>query len=287
MNNGGNDCCGTCPFNGVNKGELAPAPKNARFFCDVRDFVIQDPYGTYCNNHPIRNPLWLKRPRGPIWASVHVSFDSKPLAEDIRLPAELVPPQGSGHYFRIPYFRLVRPLQGEAGICSVCGEAREESIILMLDQEKKFFCSAAHYFEWWLKTDPTAITYQVRTPLDQEAIRHRLKALPEKLSDGLTVLADGEKEWVLDALHEIDDLLTEIRNGKNELMYKAVYSDNPEFDDPQFYDKLSPYLLQIQSGLTVAGDLLRRGDLDFLAINESVSQIGKAVGAYLRQEWCH
>jgi hypothetical protein len=287
MNNGGNDCCGTCPFNGVNKGELAPAAKNAKFFCEIRDFVIQNPYATYCNNHPIRNPVWMRTPRGPIWASVHVSFDSKPLSEDIRLPAELVPPQGEGHYFRIPYFRLVRPLQGEAGICSMCGEASEESIILMLDQEKKFFCSAAHYFEWWMKTDPTAITYQVRTPLDQEAIRYRLKALPEKLSDGLTVLADGERDWVLDVLREIDVLLMEIRNGKNELMYKAVYADDQEFDHPQFYDKLSPYLLQIQSGLTVAGDLLLRRDLDYLAINESVSQIGRAVGAYLRRDWCN
>ena len=284
MINDGNDCCGTCPFNGVNKGKLIPADKKEKFFCEIRDFVIQDPYGTYCNNHPIRNPLWLRTPRGPIWTAVHVSFDSKSLDPGIQLPAELVPPQGDGNHFRIPYFRLVRPLSGEAGICSQCGAPSEKSIILMLEQEKKFFCSTAHYFEWWLKTDPTAITYQIRTPLDQEAIRYRLKALPERLSDGLSVLAEGEREWVCDVLREIDDLLTEIRNGRNELMYKAVYADEPEFDNPQFQDKLSPHLLHIQSGLTVVGDLLRRDDLNYRAISESVSQIGKAVGAYLRQD---
>ena len=284
MKNDGNDCCGTCPFNGVNKGILAPADKNGKFFCEIRDFVVQDPYVTYCNNHPFRNPLWLRTPRGPVWSSVHLSFDSKPLDAGIQLPAELVPPQGEGNYFRIPYFRLVRPLSGEAGICDVCGDASEKSIILMLDQDKKFFCSTAHYFEWWLKTDPTAITYLVRTPLDQEAIRYRLKALPEKLSDGLSVLADGEQEWVCDVLREIDDLLTEIRNGRNELMYQAVYADEPEFDNPQFQDRLSPHLLHIQSGLTVVGDLLRRDDLNYHAISDSVSQIGKAVGSYLRQD---
>ncbi len=281
------DCCGTCPFNGVNKGELVPAKRKCDFFCETRNFVIQDPYGTFCNNHPLRNPLWMKTPRGPIWAAVHVSFDCKPLDEGIIIPTELVPPQGEGHVFRIPYFRLVRPLQGEAGVCSVCGEAREETIILLLDQEKKFFCSAAHYYQWWLKTDPIAITYQVRTPLDTDAVRHRLKAVPERLSEGLSVLAEGDTEWVMDALREIDDLLVEIRNGKNKLMYKAVHSQQPEFDLPQFYDTLSPYLLQIQSGLTVAGDLLRRPDPDFKAISESVTQIGRAVGSYLRREWCH
>lgn len=288
MPNSGNDCCGTCPFNGVNKGKLAHADRKEHFFCEVRSFVVQDPYATYCNNHPIRNPLWLKNPRGPIWASVHVSFDCKSLDQNIQIPAELVPPQAEGHLFRIPFFRLVRPLQGEAGICSVCGEAREESIILLLDQEKKFFCSAAHYFSWWMKNDPTAITYQVRTPLDQDSIRHRLKAVPEKLSEGLSVLLEGETEWVLDALQEVDNLLVEIRNGKNELMHKAVYAiEDPEFDHPLFYDILSPYLMQIQSGLTVAGDLLRKNDPDYRAICDSVTQIGKAVGCYLRREWCH
>jgi hypothetical protein len=286
MSSSGNDCCATCPFNSLND-EKQVIENGQQPVCQVRNFVIQDPKATYCNNHPLRNPLWMKTPRGPIWASVHITFDCKPLDEGILIPAELVPPQAQGNVFRIPYFRLVRPLEGEPGVCSECGEAARKSIILLLDQEKRFFCSAAHYFQWWLRTDPTAITQRVRTPLDHDAIRKRLKAMPEKLCNGLTVLADGDTGWVMDALQEVDDLLQEIRNSRNELMYAAVNKDQQEFDHPQFYETLSPYLLQIQSGLTVAGDLFRKADLDYNAIMLSVTNIGKAVSSYLRREWRH
>ena len=281
----GEDCCRACPFNGEGNGNNGFRKGQSDLFCEIRRFVIFEPSKTYCNNHPLRNPLWIQKARGPIWAAIHISFDSKPLRGDIKLPAEVVPPQGEGNYFRIPYYGLVRPARGEAGVCVVCGEAREESIMLLLERDKKFFCSAAHYFEWWLQTDPRGVTYQKRIPLGKNAVNGRFKAVPEKLAQGLSVLEDGEKEWLIEALMEVDELLLELRNGKIELMHDYLEKEDQEFDLPRFWENLSYYLQEIQSELTIVGDLLRHAELDYQEVSRSVNNITKAVGGYLRQEW--
>lgn len=281
----GEDSCQTCPYNGAGNGSGRPAPARKELFCEVRRFVIQEPSKTYCNNHPLRNPLWIKKARGPIWAAIHISFDSKPLRTDIKLPAEVVPPQGEGNYFRIPYYGLVRPARGEAGVCEVCEEPSKDSIILLLERDKKYFCSAAHYFEWWLQTDPRGVTYQKRVPLSTDAMIRRFKAVPEKLAEGLSVFEGGEKEWLLDALMEVDELLLELRNGKIDLMHAFLQKEDQEFDLPRFWENFSYYLQEIQNELTVVGGLLQHPDLDYDGISRSVNNITRAVGGYLRQEW--
>jgi hypothetical protein len=69
MPNGGSDCCGTCWFNAKNKGEAGyehsgdPEPD----FCKIRDLSIDDPFYTYCANHPHRNPGKIEIPIGPVF----------------------------------------------------------------------------------------------------------------------------------------------------------------------------------------------------------------------------
>lgn len=69
MPNGGSDCCGTCWFNAKNKGEAGythagdPEPD----FCIIRNLAIEDPFYTYCANHPHRNPDKITIPLGPVF----------------------------------------------------------------------------------------------------------------------------------------------------------------------------------------------------------------------------
>jgi len=69
MPNGGSDCCGTCWFNAKNKGEAGyahtkdPEPD----FCVIRGSAIEEPFYTYCGNHPHRNPAKSRYPVGPVY----------------------------------------------------------------------------------------------------------------------------------------------------------------------------------------------------------------------------
>ncbi len=80
MPNGGSDCCGTCPFNGVNLGRVGyPETETENFNCEIRKFRISNAFYTYCDNHPRRNPLWDRTPRGPVWSAVVHTLNTKPL----------------------------------------------------------------------------------------------------------------------------------------------------------------------------------------------------------------
>lgn len=69
MPNGGSDCCGTCWFNQKNKGE--PGYEHAHDpdpdVCIIRDLVIENPFYTYCINHPHHNPEKLDFPIGSVY----------------------------------------------------------------------------------------------------------------------------------------------------------------------------------------------------------------------------
>ncbi len=101
----------------------------------------------------------------------------------------------------------------------------------------------------------------------------------------MSVLEDGEIEWLMEALIEVDELLLELRNGKIELMHDYLEKEDPELDLPRFWQNLSYYLQEIQSELTVVGELLRNERADLQEINQSVNSITRSVGGYLRQEW--
>ena len=68
MPNGGSDCCGTCWFNAMNKGEAGyhHASDREPAFCTIRSSPISDPFYTYCGNHPHRRPERDPIPIGPV-----------------------------------------------------------------------------------------------------------------------------------------------------------------------------------------------------------------------------
>ena len=69
MPNGGSDCCGTCWFNARNKGEAGYKHVNFTVpnICTIRGLVIENPFWTYCSNHPHRLPKRDPIPIGPVF----------------------------------------------------------------------------------------------------------------------------------------------------------------------------------------------------------------------------
>ncbi len=115
MPNGGSDCCGTCWFNRSLQGERGSANFNPDIpsHCEIRDLAIEDPFYTYCANHPYHRPNRDPIPIGPVYT--HVATDAlggghrevwqpSPDTEDIRrhlldlvrLPEELA---DEGYHF--------------------------------------------------------------------------------------------------------------------------------------------------------------------------------------------
>ena len=69
MPNGGSDCCGTCWFNRTNQGQRdwrEHADESVPPYCEIRNLAIQDPFYTYCANHPHRRPDSDPIPIGPV-----------------------------------------------------------------------------------------------------------------------------------------------------------------------------------------------------------------------------
>ena len=68
MPNGGSDCCGTCWFNEANRGRAGSRHHDPSIpsRCEIRDVAIEDPFYTYCANHPYRRPDRDPIPIGPI-----------------------------------------------------------------------------------------------------------------------------------------------------------------------------------------------------------------------------
>jgi hypothetical protein len=71
MPNSGSDCCGTCWFNARNKGEAgyAHADDPEPNVCTIRGLSIDDPFWTYCGNHPHHRPGRDPVPIGPVFVA--------------------------------------------------------------------------------------------------------------------------------------------------------------------------------------------------------------------------
>ena len=95
MPNGGSDCCGTCWFNRRNQGERdwqRHGDDSIDPYCDIRERAVENPFYTYCANHPHRRPERDRIPIGPIlrYAGDGMSNDREvwvesPDTEEIRL----------------------------------------------------------------------------------------------------------------------------------------------------------------------------------------------------------
>lgn len=77
MPNGGSDCCGTCWFNRANGGEMGSDHHDHSIpsYCEIRDLEIEDPFYTYCSNHPYRMQRRVPVPLGPVYVHVDESFE--------------------------------------------------------------------------------------------------------------------------------------------------------------------------------------------------------------------
>lgn len=88
MPNGGSDCCGTCWFNRTNRGERnwqRHADPSVQPHCEIRNVAIDDPFYTYCANHPHRRPERDPIPIGPIW-----SYGGESVTEEADRPGHYI-----------------------------------------------------------------------------------------------------------------------------------------------------------------------------------------------------
>lgn len=92
MPNGGSDCCGTCWFNAKNKDEVgyghSKDPEPA--YCLIRELSgAENPFYTYCGNHPHRRLERDPIPIGPVYTGDDMGrreiWQPSPDAEEIRL----------------------------------------------------------------------------------------------------------------------------------------------------------------------------------------------------------
>lgn len=278
------DSCRSCPFNGVNRGLQVFAPRESEnFFCDIRIFPIDSPDLSFCANHPVRNPLWSTRVRGPLWTAVHISLDSRPLSRKVRIPPELVPPQGAGHSFRIPFFGMTRPVQDGAAPCEICGAVAEETIRLTHENGDLRFCSAAHYFEWWLQHDPEAAAGCRRLPLELKTLRARLSRLPEALLNGMEEFRTGGGKWLMSGLEDLEILLQEIRFRRMAALYDALDREDAERALSHLQVEMSPTLQILQKQLSRVGEKLRSPEAEYDSLYPWVEKIIHSIGVLLKQ----
>lgn len=93
MPNGGSDCCGTCWFNRTNRGQRDWSTHRDRTippFCEIRNLALENPFYTYCANHPHRRPNRDSIPIGPVMrgdsdpSSNRWIWEASPDTEEIR-----------------------------------------------------------------------------------------------------------------------------------------------------------------------------------------------------------
>ena len=90
MPNGGSDCCGTCWFNRANGGKAGSQnhDRSIPSYCEIRNLTIENPFYTYCGNHPYRRQERVPTPLGPVYVHAGDSgrqiWVSAPDTEEVR-----------------------------------------------------------------------------------------------------------------------------------------------------------------------------------------------------------
>ena len=87
MPNGGSDCCGTCWHNRSLEGKRGGSNFNHDIasFCEIRELHIDDPFYTYCANHPAHRPNHDSIPIGPVYVGLERKvWKESPDTEEIR-----------------------------------------------------------------------------------------------------------------------------------------------------------------------------------------------------------
>lgn len=87
MPNGGSDCCGTCWHNRSLEGKKGSSNFNPDIpsYCEIRNLYIEDPFYTYCANHPYHGPNRVPIPIGPVFVGMERKvWKESPDTEEIR-----------------------------------------------------------------------------------------------------------------------------------------------------------------------------------------------------------
>jgi hypothetical protein len=69
MHDGSLDCCGTCWFNSIFLKKERKKDNVKVGICTIRDFVIYNPFGMYCINHPNYNQNKIEVPLGSVFVN--------------------------------------------------------------------------------------------------------------------------------------------------------------------------------------------------------------------------
>lgn len=92
MPNGGSDCCSTCCFieGEFGKERLKEISSKGHVHCTIRALRIDNPFWTYCANHPFHNPKRIEVPVGPVYVTDDYPYSRRvkvksPDTEEIRL----------------------------------------------------------------------------------------------------------------------------------------------------------------------------------------------------------
>ena len=160
MPNGGSDCCGTCWFNRTNRGERdwsRHSDDSVPPYCEIKEVAIDDPFYTYCANHPHRRPDRDPIPIGPItryagdgWSDGREVWVPSPDSEEIRQHLLCLLEDFFEHLFRDRY-----PL----------GQGVSEVIIWQLGQFRER--RAERYLQWISDNCPDRWAEPARTALAQ------------------------------------------------------------------------------------------------------------------------
>ena len=158
MPNGGSDCCGTCWFNRTNQGERdwkQYRDESVPPYCEIRDVAIDNPFWTYCANHPHRRPERDPIPIGPIrryagdgWTNEREVWVPSPDSEEIRQHLLELLENFFEHVFKDRY-----PI----------GESLSQVIIWQLGQFREH--RAVKHIEWISKNSPDQWEAVARTAL--------------------------------------------------------------------------------------------------------------------------
>lgn len=280
MSSESSDCCGTCEFNTIQRaaGQRPSAYEDYPFFCEIRRLVIENPFWTYCYNHQRRNPLLVRRIRGPLWAAVSPALRQISWDAGAYIPPQVRPPRDALKHARVPYYDGVRPLDSDAGRCEVCGEEAEHTIALRVSgADRRCFCSVAHYLQWWLKTAPGAEPYRNLRPVPWDTLENDLVVLSEALADlDAQPITTLDEKRVLDVLGGLEGALIQAGHGYIDLVQAEIYLRRPEARG-----ELSPHLLRILLAMAEVGQLMREEPRNRQAIRNAVHRIRESLDSFL------
>lgn len=162
MPNGGSDCCGTCWHNRSLEGRRGSSNFNHDIasFCEIRELDIEDPFYTYCANHPYHRPNHDSIPIGAVYVGMERKvWRESPDTEEIR--------QHLLHIVRTPQEHA------DAGYHFFTSSARDKAILQLLAWRETRLISALEELYQQLETEEVS-----------EDLKETIRLVRERLNRG-------------------------------------------------------------------------------------------------------